>query len=69
MDAVPEAIPVTTPVEDTVPTDVLLLLQVPPAGVDERVVVVPAQMLVLPVMADGMDTTVTIADDRHPPVT
>jgi hypothetical protein len=58
--AVPALSPVTTPDGDTDATDGLLLTQVPPdAG--ERVVVCPAQMVLLPVMLTvGFGCTVTV---------
>lgn len=51
MVAVPLLTPLTKPLLLlTVATELLLLLQMPPVVVDERVVVVPWQMLEAPVM-------------------
>jgi hypothetical protein len=52
--------PVTSPEASTVATAVLLLLQVPPAGVLTSVVVEPSHTLIVPVIADGAVVTVTI---------
>jgi len=50
--AVPAPTPVTTPVLDTVATAGLLLAQVPPL-VGDKVVVVPTQMVLAPVIFTG----------------
>jgi hypothetical protein len=55
MIAVPPITAVTSPVEAlTVATDELELLQVPPAGEAENVIVSYAHIVVAPVMADGV---------------
>jgi len=55
---VPPAPPVTTPVsEPTLALSVLLLLHVPPAGVEFNVAVLPAQIGVL-VIVEGLGFTV-----------
>ena len=59
MIAVPPGPPVTIPVNDpTVATKVLLLVHVPPAGVEFNVAIFPAQIGVL-VIAVGLPFTVT----------
>lgn len=60
--------PDTIPLVPTTATEVLLLLQVPPAGELLSVIFDPIQTLVAPVMADGELLTVTIADVEHPPL-
>jgi hypothetical protein len=61
-EAVPAAIPVTTPAEDTVATDVLLLIQVP-SDVGVSVVVVPMQIELLPViLTTGKELTTTFIE-------
>jgi hypothetical protein len=61
MVAVPAATPVTTPVEPTVATEVLLLLHVPPVTVSLKVVVDEVQTVAVPVIepADEDAPTVT----------
>ena len=49
----PADIPVTIPVADPTETLVLAVVQVPPAGVDNKVVVSPAHTLATPVIAVG----------------
>ncbi len=56
--ATPGVVPLTTPDASTLATDALLLLQVPPADVQARVMVLPTQTLVVPLMAAGADDTV-----------
>jgi hypothetical protein len=58
----PPAIPVTTPVEETLPVAVLDDDHVPPAVVQESVVVCPLQTVPLPDMdaTDGVVFTVTV---------
>ena len=51
MVVVPAAIPVTTPDELMVATVLLLLLHVPPGVAIERVVVLPVQAVVMPVIS------------------
>lgn len=51
MLTVPAATAVTTPAEETVAIDVPPLLHVPPPTDAERVVVLPIQRLLLPVIA------------------
>ena len=59
MVAVPALIPNTNP-PDTVATDVLLLLQVPPAVASANVVLLPVQIVLVPVIAAmGFAFTVT----------
>jgi hypothetical protein len=61
MDALPVAMPVTTPVDEpTVAIPVLLLLQVPPAEPSDKVVAVLVHMLVVPEIG-SMAFTVTTA--------
>jgi len=57
--SVPDDIPVTTPAELTVALDGLLLVQVPPDGVAESVIVLPVQTVLLPEIA-ALALTVTI---------
>jgi len=58
-EAVPAAIPVTSPAVDTVATDVLLLTQVP-SDVGVSVVVAPMQIELLPViLTTGKELTTT----------
>jgi hypothetical protein len=67
---VPAETPVTTPEFDTVATAVLLLTHVPPV-VGERVVVLPAQIVLFPVIAEvGLVLMVTadVGFDTHPVV-
>ena len=60
MIAVPPDTPVTRPVvEPTVATVVRLLLQVPPGLISTRSVVVPAHILLDPMMPEGNPSTVT----------
>jgi hypothetical protein len=56
-------IPVPAP---TVATAVLLLVHVPPVGVDTKVDVLPRHIPVVPVMAVGWGFTVTIAVLKQP---
>lgn len=55
---IPAVIPVTTPVLLTLPAAGLLLLQVPPVGVDANAVVYPVQTVNVPEMAVGVALTV-----------
>jgi hypothetical protein len=57
--------PVTTPVPDTVATEVLLLLQVP-APTSFKEVVDPEHTVAVPVIAAGKGLTVTVAIVVHP---
>lgn len=60
MMATPGETPVTTPVNiPTVATDVLLLVQVQPTVASLRVVDVPTQIVVEPVIGAGKGLTVT----------
>lgn len=59
--AVPADIPVTTPVVAATLAALPEVLQVPPVDVDASVMLAPEQTLVLPVMAEGRGSTVTIA--------
>lgn len=64
---VPTVRPVTTPVvASTDPMAGALLLQVPPAGVELRVVVAPRHAMLIPVMAVGVGVTVTTATELQP---
>ena len=65
MLVVPADTPVTTPNASIVPAPVLLV-QVPPAGVEFNEVVNPTQTLVVPVIAVGFALTVTNAVTRQP---
>jgi hypothetical protein len=60
---------VNAPVALTVPTAVLLLLQVPPTGVLFNVAVEPTQMAAIPDIAAGLGLTVTdiaASEPQHP---
>lgn len=63
MMALPADSPVTRPPEFTVATAVLLLVHVPPVVEALSVVVVPVQIVVVPVIdpAEGAPFTVTVA--------
>lgn len=66
--AVPAATPQMTPdVEPAVATAVLLLVQVPPVEVVERVTQLLTHMLVLPVITEGSGLTVTVAVTKQLP--
>ena len=68
MVAVPPVIPVRIPVvAPIVPTAVLLLLQVPPVLASLRVVVLPAHIGVVPIMAPGVGFTVIVVVVLQPP--
>jgi hypothetical protein len=58
--AVPEDIPATTPVAETVAVPIALLDQVPPPAL-ERAVRLPIHTALLPDIAAGFPFTVTIA--------
>ena len=59
---VPATEPVTTPdVETAMVALPLLLLHVPPAGVEPKVVVSPTHTFVVPVSVVGLELTVTTA--------
>ena len=68
MVAVPVATPLTTPDEFTVATAVLLLAQVPPATASDKVVVDPAQTVVVPVivLTEGFTVTTAVSYELHP---
>jgi hypothetical protein len=66
MVAVPADTPVTTPRLVTVATAVLLLAHVPPVVASERVVVLPVQIVVVPVIALGVGLTVKKVVALHP---
>ena len=67
--AVPALTPETTPVPDpTVAIPTLPLVHVPPAGVELSVVVAPAQITAVPVMAVGAVLTVTVWDAVQLPI-
>lgn len=61
MVTVPAVTPVTTPMALMVATEVLLLLHTPPDGVAVTVAVVPAHVLVAPLIGDIEAVTVTSA--------
>ena len=65
MVTVPVDTPVTTPVEDTVATVGLLLVQAPPVAVSPRDVVPPTHNVdvpvIVPVFGSGLMVTVIIA--------
>ena len=61
---IPVRIPVVAPI---VPTAVLLLLQVPPVLASLRVVVLPAHIGVVPIMAPGVGFTVIVVVVLQPP--
>ncbi len=61
MVALPAAIPFSVPVEPTVATDVLLLLQLPPVVVLLSVVFVPSHIDNVPVISAGTALMVTTA--------
>ena len=63
---VPNDTPVTIPVVPVVKACVLLLLHVPPPGVELSVVVKPTQIESMPCMAVGFGLTVTTAVLIHP---
>jgi hypothetical protein len=50
-----------------VATDVLSLLHVPPEVAEARAVLLPAQKASVPVIAAGVDCTVTVTFLRQPP--
>ncbi len=59
--------PVVTPVNDTVATLVLSLLQVPPAVLLVSAAVLPIQILgIAPAIVAGLGFTVTVAEVRQP---
>ena len=60
MVAEPAVTPVTTPVELTVATPVLLLLHTPPVGDDDSAVVEVAHTVVLPVIGDTTGNACTV---------
>ena len=66
MTDVPATAPVTTPVAGFMIALPLLLLHVPPAGVEFNVVVKPTHTAALPVIAVGLALTVTVAVTVHP---
>ena len=64
---VPAATPVTTPEVPTVATDVIPLVQVPPAVMSVSVVVLPTQTEAVPVTAAGTEEpTVTTTETAQP---
>lgn len=67
MFTVPVPAPVTTPLEEpTVATDVLELVQVPPVGVLDRLVLLPTQVLAVPLISDGSGFTVAVTVLKQP---
>jgi hypothetical protein len=66
MTAVPAETPDNIPDEEPIPAmDELLLVQVPPPA-SVSVVLPPAQIVVVPDMADGEELTVTVIVAAHP---
>ena len=57
---VPEDMPVTLPVVSTIATAVLLLVQFPPARLSDKVVELPLQIVVMPLIADGGRLTIMV---------
>jgi hypothetical protein len=68
MMLVPAETPDTTPVDETVATDVEPLVHAPPDVASVRLVVLPAQTLAVPVMAAGDALTVTTVVTWQPVV-
>lgn len=66
MLAMPTPAPITRPVEVTLATDGLLLVQKPPAGVAERDIVLPTHSALPPDMS-APAVTVIILEEVHPP--
>jgi len=60
MVVVPADMPVTNPPVPMVATPVLLLVQLPPETLSDKVVVEPVQIVVVPVIADAGLLTVTV---------
>jgi hypothetical protein len=56
----------TIPALVTVPTVVVPLLHVPPAGAEDKVVVAPSHAMAVPVMAEGVRLTVTVLCTLQP---
>lgn len=69
MEQVPKPEPVTTPVVETVATNILLVVQVPPDTVAEKGILVVIQTLLLPLMvpATGAGLTVIVRPTATPP--
>ena len=66
--AVPAATPVAVPLDEpTVTVPVALLVQRPPEGEDESVVVAPSHTFMVPVMVAGVVSTVTDCDAEQLP--
>ena len=63
---VPAIAPVTTPVAALIVALPLLLVQLPPAGVELSVTVRPTHTLLRPVIVVGLAFTVTVAVARQP---
>jgi len=64
---IPAFNPVRTPVEGTIDASAgLLLVHVPPDGVELSVVVKPVHTVIVPVIADGLALTVITAEVVHP---
>jgi hypothetical protein len=66
MVVVPAVIPVTTPVAETVPTAVVLLLHVPDGVTHASGVVCPTQACNVPVIGAGTGSTVITAVTLQP---
>ena len=66
MVAEPAANPFTAPVLPTVAIDVLLLLHVPPDGLEDNVVALPTHTFIVPVIDDGIGLTVNVVVVRQP---
>jgi hypothetical protein len=67
MVGLPALTPVTTPVDETVASPILLLLHVPPVVVLARVVVEPTHTFTVPVIAAGAAFTVIGNTALQPP--
>ena len=62
----PEIKPVTIPVDDPTIALMLLLVQVPPEGVEFKVVVNPTQTSGVPVIIDGLGLIVITVLSKQP---
>ena len=63
---VPDVAPVTMPVVPPIVACVVLLLQVPPVGDEDNVVVDPMQTVAVPVITPGFGFTVTVSVTEQP---
>ena len=67
MVVTPAEMPVPTPVDDTVPTAELLLLQTPPGVIQLSPVVEPTQTVSVPVIGAGFGLTIIVTVTEQPP--